>query len=996
MAIAQDVQVTGKVTSAEDGSILPGVSVYIKGTTTGTTTDINGAYSLETPADATLVFSFIGMKTVEIAVGGQTTIDASMDVETTAMEEIVVVAYGKTSKEALTGSVGIVNSDKLEQVPLSSIDKILQGNTPGMFSTSASGQPGSGSDVRIRGIGSISGGNSPLYVVDGIPISSATLSRSHNTATKTSQTEHSLSSALSSLNPNDIESVTILKDAVATSLYGTRASNGVVLITTKKGKTGKTQFEAHAQYGLSTLATNNMRMLNSSEYVELLREGKYNFYLDQGRSPLEAMSLATREAGVDSINTDWLGLAFKNNAPTQSYEVSARGGTEKTTFYVSGSYFDQTGIALDSYFKRMSGRINLDHQANDNMKFGVNLQTSYQNQNTPLTSSAYFISPVVGSYLYRPTVPAYNPDGTPYFDLGGPAGGASFIGVSEYNELYGNTLKMLGNFYAEISFLKKFKYKITSGGDYTNIMEYQWDDPRNPGNTAEDKGRATRQLTSNFIGTLTNLLSYNTIVADEHNIDVMLGHEAQMGKYEALDVATLNFPHPNLRELGSGSENEDSWGTSNDYSLLSYFSRVEYNYDSRYYFFSSFRYDGSSRFGENERFAPFYSVGASWRISRESFMSGIGAINNLKLRASYGTSGNQEIFTSGGTPTYYAYQGLYGYGFNYNGLPGSTPSQIANPDLKWEQNTNTNVGIDFGIINRLTGQIDLYYRKTTDLLLYVPISRTSGFNSALRNVGAMENKGIEFMLTANVIQSTFNWDVDFNLSANRNKVLTLNNGEDIIDDTKIRREGEAYQSFYMAEWAGVNPATGTPMWFDKDGNIVEKYTQADKEIVGTADPKFFGGITNAFDYKGITLSFMFYYQYGNKIYNSVSRITESDGAFSGWNQDAKQLDRWQKPGDYAPNPRRVDGNPTSSNAMSTRWLEDGSFLRLRNATLAYKFPSQIIEKAKLGSLRIYVQGTNLWTLTNYTGLDPEVDLNGTSWFVYPNSRTITFGIDLGF
>ncbi len=993
----QDIQITGTVTSADDGSLLPGVAIQVKGTSTGTATNIDGEYTIKAPSDAILVFSSIGMITQEVAVEGRSTINVVMETEIAGLEEVIVVAYGTTTREALTGSVGVVSAENIENVPIASIDKILKGNTPGMQITSASGQPGSFADVRIRGINSINAGSTPLFVVDGVPITSGTLARAQNTDTRDSQTEHQLSSVLSNLNPNDIESVTILKDAVATSLYGTRASNGVVLITTKSGKEGKTKFLASSQYGFSKLATNNMEVLNSSEYVELQREAIYNFYIDQGLSELEAASLATREAGPDSINTDWMDYAFNNKAPTWNFELSASGGTEKTKFYVSGGYFDQTGIALGSEFKRYSGRVNLSHRASDRISFGLNFNPSFAHQLTPLTSAAYFISPVVGGYMYRPNVPAYNPDGTPYFDLEGPMGGANFLGVYEYNESYSNTLKLLGNFYAEVELLKNLKYKISLGGDYSDVREYAWDDPRNPGNTAEGKGRATRNYTNQFIGTITNMLMYAKTIGENHNINLMLAHEAQNGKYEATDVSTLNFPHPDLRELGSGAENEDSWGTSTEFGLLSYFGRFEYNFSEKYYFFSSLRYDGSSRLGENNRFAPFYGIGASWRITREDFMANQNALNNLKLRVSYGTSGNQDILFTNGAPNYYGHQGLYGYGANYNGEPGSAPSQIANPDLKWEQSAKFNTGLDFGIFNRISGTFDYYYSKTTDLLLYVPVSRTSGFNEALRNVGSMQNQGMEFAFSAVAVKSSgFNWNIDFNIAHNENEILALNNHEDIIDGTKIRREGEPFQTFYMPRWAGVNPATGEAMWYDENGNVTMNYNSAKDTTVGNADPKFYGGFTNVFEYKGFSLSIMFYYQYGNKIYNSVSRITESDGAFSGMNQDRKQLDRWQQPGDYSPNPRRVDGNSSNSNQLSTRWLEDGSYLRLKNITFAYNFPSQLMQKAKLNSLRLFVIGTNLWTLTNYSGLDPEQAINGTSWFVYPNTRTITFGLELGF
>ena len=588
----------------------------------------------------------------------------------------------------------------------------------------------------------------------------------------------------------------------------------------------------------------------------------------------------------------------------------------------------------------------------------------------------------------RPHVPAYNPDGTPYFDEEGPTGGASFIGVDTYNEQYNENTKLFGNLYVDVEIIKGLSYKMNLGGDYNYVNESSWDDPRNPGNTAEGKGRATRNYTSIFTYTLTNTLNYEKTIATDHNINVLLAHEAQQLFYEATDVATLNFPHPKLQELGAGAENEDAWGTSRDYALLSYFGRLNYDYANRYYFEGSLRRDGSSRFGDNYRFATFYSVGVNWRLSSESFMQDLTFIHNAKVRATYGTTGNQ------GAESYYAYQGLVGYGYDYNGQPGSALEQIQNPDLKWEQTSSFNLGLDLGLFNRINASVEYYQKKTTDLLQLLPITRTTGLNSRYENIGSMANKGIEASINADVVRTEFVWNVDFKISHNKNEILELY--QEIVDGTKIRREGEAYETFYMAKWAGVNPATGHAMWYDEDGNLVESYTSADKEIVGIADPKFYGSFTNGFEYKGISLTAMLYYQYGNKIYNSVSRITESDGAFAGFNQDDKQLDRWQQPGDYTTNPQRVSGNATSSNQMSTRWLEDGSYLRLRDVTLAYTLPSEIVKKAYLTNLRIYVQGTNLWTKTNFTGIDPEQTLNGTTWFVHPNTKTYTVGINVGF
>jgi len=965
--------VSGTVTDAKDGSTLPGVTVAAKGLSgVGTITDFDGKYSFDVKGATTLVFTFVGMDTKEVVINGRTSVNVAMGQKDHLVDEVIVTAYGTTRKAGVTGAVSVVKAKKLEQVPTTSLDKALQGNVAGLQSMSNSGQPGSSSEVRIRGIGSISAGNQPLYIIDGVPIITGDLAQGN---------ANGLSDVLSNLNPNDIASISVLKDAAETSLYGARASNGVILITTKQGKSGKTQFKVRAQYGYSSRTTNNFEVLNSSQFIELRREGLIN----AGRTP----EVATVLAGKDSINTDWVNVAFVDNAPTQSYEVSASGGTEKTKFFISGQYFDQEGIAMGSYLERASTRINIDHQANDKLSFGTKIGLSYAKQGTPLTSSAYFISPVVGAYLMRPTAPAYNADGTAHFDSAGPTGGASFVGVDMYNVSKSNTARLVSSANVEYAILENLKFKSLWGLDFIDLTENEWDDPRNPGNTSEGKGRASVFKTRNVIWNTTNTLAWNKQINDIHNLNALVGFEMMDAALSYMGASTEKFPTTVLHNLDSGAEPTYASSSGTGYSLMSSFGKLQYNYNNRYYFNASLRRDGSSRFGANNRWASFWAMGASWRISEESFMN-VSFIDNLKLRASYGTSGNSEI-------TNFASLGLYGYGSVYNNNPGSAPSQIANPDLVWESNSNFNLGLDFGLFNnRISGILEYYQMKTTDLLLRVPLSSTSGFTSALQNIGGMSNSGVEFTLNATILNAPVKWDINWNITSNKNIVDKLYKGEDIPDGTKIIREGYALQTFYMAKWAGVNPGNGDALWYDSDGNVTNVYANADKQIVGNADPDFYGGFTNTFSYKGFELSVFFSYSKGNLIYNNTSRITQSDGAFAAFNQSVLQLDRWQKPGDISENPKRVDGNSSNSNQMSTRWLEDGSYLRLKNLTFAYRLPSDLVKRAKFSSVRIYAQGQNLWTSTEFKGLDPEQNLSGTHWFTYPNARTFTFGIDIGF
>ena len=978
-AFAQ-TSITGTVTDA-NGEPVPGANVRAKGfSDVGTITDLNGGYSLSVPAEATtLIFSFVGMQTQEVAIGGQSTVSVALKYEDVGIDEVVVTAYGSSKRGSLTGAIEVVKAEKLAGIPATSFEKMLQGNVSGLQVTSSSGQPGSGSQVRIRGISSITAGNEPLYIIDGMPIVTGALARTDTDADGYGLS--SLSNTLSTLNPNDIESISVLKDASATALYGAKAANGVVIITTKTGKQGKTKINFSSQVGFSSRTTNNFKVLNATQYMELVREGAIN----AGNTPEEALEIA----GTDEVYTNWLDEAFMDNALTQNYELSVMGGTEKTSFRISGQYFDQEGIALDSYLERMSARINLDHQATDKLKVGMRVAPSYSTSGMPLASSAYFISPVTGAYLMRPNVPARNADGTAYFDEGGPTGGASFLGVHDYNDQEIATLRLLGTSYFEYQIIPDLTFKSQVGIDLVDVKEREWDDPRNPGNTAEGKGRATRRLTRQMIWTNTNTLNWAYSISDLHNFSVLLGHEVQSSNYTEVDASSEDFPGYLLREVNAGATPITTSSRATDYKFLSYFSKVDYNFDNRYYLALTYRRDGSSRFGSNNKWADFWSAGFTWRISDESFMSSLSFIDNMKIRGSYGTVGNSDVNN-------YAWQGLYGYGQDYSGNPGSAPSQIENPDLSWETSATANIGLDVDFLKRFRATIELYHIKTTNLLLNVPISSTSGFTTALRNIGSMKNQGGEWSLGVDILTGKFKWAVDVNMTINSNKILSLNNDEDIMAGTKIRRVGETYQSFYMQRWAGVNPANGRALWFDEAGNITDTYSNANKEIVGKADPKFYGGITNTLSYKGFNLDFFFFYNYGNKIYNNTSRITSSDGAFANFNQSADQMNRWQQPGDISANPQRINGNPTSSNQMSTRWLEDGSYLRLKNLTFAYNVPTSIVEKAKLSSVKVFFQGLNLWTLTNFQGLDPEQNIAGTHWFTYPNAKTFTFGLNIGF
>ncbi|MFW5835713.1 MAG: SusC/RagA family TonB-linked outer membrane protein, partial [bacterium] len=610
---------------------------------------------------------------------------------------------------------------------------------------------------------------------------------------------------------------------------------------------------------------------------------------------------------------------------------------------------------------------------------------------TPLTDAAYFTSPVTGSFLLPPIYSAYNEDGT--YNMDYPAlGGVNFVANLDYNDHDSWANRAVGSAYAEYDILDNLVFKSTFGLDWLDLLEEFWDDHRAKGNTAFEKGRASASMSKNTIWSTTNTLNFTETFDDVHNVAILVGQEAQASDYKDYYVAAEDFPSFQLRRLDSGATPVTTAGSGTSWRLTSWFSKLDYNMDSKYYLSASIRRDGSSRFGRENRYANFWSVGGSWRLSQEAFIAdNFTFVDNLQLRASYGTAGNSQIGN-------FAALGLYGYGRDYDGRPGSSPAQFENPDLTWEQNINYNIGLDVRVFERLSGTVEYYNRRTSDLLLNVPLSSTSGITSQLRNVGEMENKGWEVSLATNLLdpRGDFNWDIEGNISFNTNRVISLVDGEDIIAGTKIRREGEPFQSFYLERWAGVNPANGMPLWYDEDGNITGSYTQASREIVGNADPDFFGGFTNTFRWRGFSVSAFFSFVYGNELFDDTNRIMGSDGAFAGFNQNRDQLNRWTEPGQITDIPKRIHGNPTSSNQRSTRNMYDGSYMRLKNLNVSYILPSSITNRIDVNSVRIYLQGQNLLTWTNYPGMDPEQQISGVVWFVYPNAKTMTVGLDISF
>ena len=975
---AQQRTITGKVTSAEDGSPIPGVNILVKGTVQGTISDAEGNYSISVPSpDAILVFSFIGLVSQEKAVGQLTAVDVQMAQDVTQLGEVVVTGYGDQEVRSITGSVSKVGAERINQIPLADISRTLQGNVAGLFSTGGSGTPGAATQVRIRGIGSATASAEPLYIIDGIAIQTGDLTSSTATA-----------NALANINPNDIENVIVMKDAAATAMYGSRGSNGVVIITTKSGKAGATKINFHTQMGFADQAYQEYERLNAKEYVMLRREA----YINSGQTPAAADILA----GSSAINTDWRDVIFRTGK-TNSYDISASGGDEKTKFFISGGLFQQQGITIHTDFERYSARFNIDHRATEKLSLGINMTPSFSKQVSTSAGSA-FNSLVLQSMLLAPNVPVRNEDGTYFAAFPGVLGESSPGANDGYNPLAitsldrndNKTLRVIGKVYASYDVIKNLTFRSDLSIDFFDGVEQVYQNSQF-GDAAAVSGRSTFATSRNIIWQSTNTLTYNTTINESHNITGIAVFETLERMRTASTLSTTTFANDKLINAVSGATPETASSTETGSSLLSYLVIGRYDFNRKYFISGSFRRDGSSRFGADVKFGNFWSVGASWMITDEPFMETIGFINSLKLRTGFGTTGNESI---GDFQSQALFQPIA-----YGGESGYNQSQIANPKLTWEKSEQLNIGLDFAVLNnRLSGTIERYNRKTTDLLFNVPVSRTTGFNSVLTNAASLENKGWEITLNStNLELGGFRWTSSFNIAFNKNETLLLGGGQtEVIDGTKKRTVGHDWSEYYLAKYAGVNPANGRPLWYDADGNIVENYSAALRVMNGkSSTPDYFGGFTNSFSYRGFDMSVLFSFSIGAYIYDNFAFVYESNGAFMGENQKRTQLDRWQQPGDIARFPQRLAGTDLRAGAVDTNDLQDGSYIRLRNVQLGYTFPVELISKVKLKSCRIYVMGTNLATFSKFNGLDPEQLINGVDSFNFPNPRTVSFGIDLG-
>ena len=998
MAFAQGRVITGTVTSTEDGLGVPGATVLVKGTTIGTATDIDGKYTINVPAGSNvLVFTFVGLTSQEVNIGNRSTINVALESDVTALSEVIVTGYGTQPKREVTGAVSSVKGDAIQNLPLQSFDRALQGRASGVQVRSSNGLPGGAVNIRIRGVGSVNAGNEPLFIVDGVQL---------NNQSNASFTQ---SNPLAFLNPNDIESMEILKDAASAAIYGSQAANGVVIITTKKGKQGKAKFEFNAFSG-ETQPMKFLDILSGPEWYAMRRDAHVNSLSASpeadalnamGRRPANWATL-TRPA-LDAIGLalptyDWQ-REVMGAGKLSNYEMSVSGGDEKTTFFLSGSYNYQQASFRPVDFERGTVRIALTHQATKRLSIETNMNLSTFQQNVPFAVEGSFLgNPAFSASAVLPHNAIYNEDGTYNTAIAGVLG-QNVVLVNAYNSGLQRTNTAVGNLITNYKIANNLSFRSLFGLDYRLLQGDNYRDPRTP-DGAGVIGRSSVQSDwrTRFITTQT--LNWNKTFNGVHNVSALAGVEYLSETREGISGAGIGFPTFQFRTIQSAATPESITGFWTGYRRASAFSSVNYDYKKKYLVTVTARYDGSSRFGTENRYGLFPSIRLGWSLVEEEFLKNSSTISEMKFRASYGLTGNDQIGN-------FDARGLYGGGGNYSGSAGIVPSSLANLGLSWETNNTTNLGLDFGFFeNRITGSIDAFDRRTKDLLLSQPILWINGFSGISNNVGELQNRGLEFELsTVNVDKGGFRWNSSFNITKIDNQIVSLYSGlkflpanPGIAVGQPVGRSGEG--AVFSAEYAGVNPATGRPMWYDINGNITYLPLAADRKYLGSSLGTVFGGLNNTFSYKGFEFTTFFTYEYGGIGGDGQYGFLRESGTRLALNTLQEVVDRsWKTPGQITDIPRNVitnGGNETRGNSRNSgsAALLKYDFIRLSQLTLAYSFKPSLVSRIGLSRARIYMQGVNLWTYTDYPGYDPEFTGAGTGQV--PLTKSYTLGVQIGF
>ena len=991
----QKTKLNGTVVD-ETGEAIIGANVIVKGTTNGCTTDLDGHFTLDVDhLPATLMVSYIGYIRQEIKVTSAKTIKVEMAPDNNLMDEVVITGYGTFKKSAYAGSAASVKGETLKDVPAISFKDLLQGNAPGVQFTSSSGQPGASSSLRIRGMGSFNASNSPLYVIDGVPMRSGTI----NTMSSDAGLD-----IMSTINSSDIESVTVIKDAAAASLYGSRAANGVVLITTKKGKAGKPSISLKADWGSSDFAMDYRPIMGGEERRQYIYDGLVAGQIKKGKSEADAMAYADGE--IDDYApvpwcgyTDWDDVLFKKGNH-QSYEASLSGGTDRFKYYSSLSYLKQDGIAINSGLERISGRLNVDFQATSKLKLGANVLFATVNQDVYSEGTSYSSPFYTSRNAVVPSDPIYNEDGSWNRDLirigdRNPLLSATYDYQREYVTRTFNTI------YGEYEFIKDLKFKSTFSYDYVITKGKDWSDPRTSNGDDINGGMSKKYYEYNKM-VWANQVSYKTSIARDHHIDALVGYEIDDQYRDYLSGYATNFATHDKNQISNGMKTESVGGNDTRTRMVSYLTRLNYDYKNKYYLGGSFRTDGSSRFQRDNRWGSFWSISGAWRIIEEKFMSPTKDwLTDLKIRASYGVNGTLPS-------DYFGYMGLSSLTNGYLEQPGIIQSQLRNDDLQWETNYNLNLGLDFALWNRINVTLEYYTRTTKNLLMDRPISMTTGFSSYLMNIGEVKNKGVELEISSTNIQTKdFSWNTTFNISHNKNKIVILDGMQtEIKSGSQIRKVGKSYRTFYMIEFAGINPETGAPQFYtndvDENGNyikdITEEINKAHAIVLDKhAEPNAIGGLSNTLRYKWFDLNFMFSYQFGGYSYDNWAQKTEHGGNDLEANIPSYYKDSWKKPGDVTKYELFYEKPSVAMNKVTTtRRLHSTDFIRLKTLTFGFTVPKDWTRKIGIENVRLYASANNLWTWAAYDYYDPEAVSGGTAIWGTPPLKTVTFGINVNF
>lgn len=979
-AMAQTA-ITGTVLSADDDSPIYGASVLVKGTNVSAITDADGRFSIKLPDGSnTVVVSYIGMEKTEAFARNGMVVKLS---STTTLEEVIVVGYGVQSREAKTGAVVQVSGDDLASIPATSVDQMLQGKMAGVQISSNNGQPGAATSIRIRGTSSINASNAPLYVVDGVPVMSGDISTG-GAAESTN--------AIALINPSDIATITVLKDAAAASIYGSRAANGVILITTKSGSDsqGKARISARVRYGMTTLA-------KDGDYDPMDPETWVNYYrtavINAGGNPDDPSSQYYMPMGtLSQPMTNWMD-ALTRTGSLQEYEVNAQGGNGKTNYYASASYGKNEGVTYASDFERIQMRVNVDSELNKWLKIGARVNGGYmrmRGESTNQSDSWTYNNPFfVGMYL-PPTVPVYNEDGSYNRNIPLLNDVNALAYAFEKNE-YDTHYKFNGSMYLEWKPIKQLTFKTNNSSELLFSRLYSY----SPGYVYENQMNAVTTFDSQYSAfTTSNTGVYEDNFNEEHFLRVLVGQEYTYTKSLA-DQGSTQDVNPLIPYVTTGNQSYNRlYYSETAEKLLSFFGVVDYNYLNKYYLQASVRGDGSSLFGQNKQWGCFWSVGASWNMEKENFLKDVSWINQLKLRYSYGVNGNNGIGAYG---SYALYSTLVN---PYNGWVGLGPAQLPNPDLSWETNKAHNVGIDFRFWERFSGTFEYYHRTTEDMLLSTRIPYTTGFSSMMRNVGSIWNQGFEAQLDFAIFdRSDLHWSIGLNFSMNKSHVIDLGSENRISAGNGLYIvEGEQLMQFYLYDYAGVNPVNGEALWYNEAGEITNNFTDARRVYKGSPEPIATGGFNTAFNWNGIDFSASFEYKFGNYILTPDNQIFWNDGATFGGQQLAVAGNYWQNIGDTSVSPKPVANNGTNSAyTLSTRFLERGDYLRIKDMTLGYTLPQKWTKKAAMSNVRIYLSAYNLFTFHDvHTSMDPERGVSGTGLGLYPTTKSFVIGLDVTF